>query len=188
MVTRTDTTAIVTEPKLQEQVQPSFKRWLKHVLYMPASKRYFSKQDQHAIAQTVKQAEEGHVGEIQVVLEGLIPSHQAYHQNTRLRAHQLFAELGVWDTEYNSGVLLYLNLCEKTVEIVVDRGIHQATTPQTWQQICDVMIAELKNKNYRTAVSNGVLEIGQILNLFYGNKYSQINNVNELSNNPIIVN
>lgn len=188
MVTKTDTTAIVTEPKLQEQVQTSFKRWLKHVLYMPASKRYFSKQDQHAIAQTVKQAEEGHVGEIQVVIEGHIPSHQAYHQNTRLRAQQLFAELGVWDTEYNSGVLLYLNLCEKTVEIVIDRGIYQATTQQTWQQICDVMIAELKNKKYRIAVSNGVLEIGQILNLFYGDKYSQIDNVNELSNNPIIVN
>ncbi len=188
MVTKTDTTTIVTEPKLQEQVQPSFKRWLKHVLYMPASKRYFSKQDQHAIAQMVKQAEEGHVGEIQVVIEGHIPSHQAYHQNTRLRAQQLFAELGVWDTEYNSGVLLYLNLCEKTVEIVIDRGIYQATTQQTWQQICDVMIAELKNKNYRIAVSNGVLEIGQILNLFYGDKYSQIDNVNELSNNPIIVN
>ena len=53
---------------------------------MPASKRYFSKQDQHAIAQAVQQAEEGHVGEIQVVIEGHIPSHQAYHQNTRLRA------------------------------------------------------------------------------------------------------
>jgi uncharacterized membrane protein len=188
MVTKTDTTAIVTEPKLQEQVQPSFKRWLKHVLYMPASKRYFSKQDQQAIAQTVKQAEEGHVGEIQVVIEGHIPSHQAYHQNTRLRAQQLFAELGVWDTEYNSGVLLYLNLCEKTVEIVIDRGIYQATTQQIWQQICDVMILELKNKNYRTAVTNGVLEIGQILNLFYGNQYRQADNVNELTNDPIIVN
>ncbi|MFW1851633.1 TPM domain-containing protein [Acinetobacter guillouiae] len=188
MVTKTDTTAIVTEPKLQEQVQPSLKRWLKHVLYMPASKRYFSKQDQHAIAQTVKQAEQGHVGEIQVVIEGHIPSHQAYHQNTRLRAQQLFAELGVWDTEYNSGVLLYLNLCEKTVEIVIDRGIYQATTQQIWQQICDVMISELKSKNYRTAVTNGVLEIGQILNLFYGNQYGQVANVNELTNNPIIVN
>jgi uncharacterized membrane protein len=186
MVTKTDTTAIVTEPKLQEQVQPSFKRWLKHVLYMPASKRYFSKQDQHAIAQTVKQAEEGHVGEIQVVIEGHIPSHQAYHQNTRLRAHQLFAELGVWDTEYNSGVLLYLNLCEKTVEIVVDRGIHQATTPQMWQQICDEMIIQLQNKQYRLALESGVSEIGKLLNLFYNQQ--KPDNMNELENQPIIIN
>ncbi|BCX72142.1 TPM domain-containing protein [Acinetobacter bereziniae] len=186
MVTKTDTTEILTEPKLQEKVKPSFKRWLKHCLYMPASKRYFSKQDQHAIAQAVQQAEEGHVGEIQVVIEGHIPSHQAYHQNTRLRAQQLFAELGVWDTEYNSGVLLYLNLCEKAVEIVVDRGIHQATTQQTWQQICDEMIVQLKNKHYRLAVESGVSEIGKVLNLFY--KQQKPDNMNELANQPIILN
>lgn len=186
MVTKTDTTEILTEPKLQEKVQPSFKRWLKHCLYMPASKRYFSKQDQHAIAQAVKQAEEGHVGEIQVVIEGHIPSHQAYHQNTRLRAQQLFAELGVWDTEYNSGVLLYLNLCEKAVEIVVDRGIHKATTPQTWQQICDEMIITLQNKHYRLAVESGVSEIGKVLNLFYNQQ--KPDNINELANQPIILN
>ncbi|WP_010117232.1 TPM domain-containing protein [Acinetobacter sp. P8-3-8] len=190
MVTKTETTEILTEPKLQEQMQPSFKRWLKHFFYMPASKRYFSKSDQQQIAQAVKQAEQGHVGEIQVVIEGYIPSHQAYRQNTRLRAQQLFAELGVWDTEYNSGVLLYLNLCEQTVEVVIDRGIKQATTQQVWQQICDQIIAELKSKQYRSALENGVIEIGKVLNLFYNEQQSQqkADTMNELSNNPIILN
>ena len=110
MVTKTESTEIITEPKLQEHVQPSLKRWFKHFFYMPASKRYFSKQDQTKIAQAVKEAEHGHVGEIQVVIEGYIPSSLAYTQDTKLRAQQLFAELGVWDTEQNSGVLLYLNL------------------------------------------------------------------------------
>ena len=69
MVTTTDTTEIVTQPKTEEVNQPSFKRWLKHFLYMPATKRYFSKQDQAAIAQAVAEAEHDHVGEIQVVIE-----------------------------------------------------------------------------------------------------------------------
>lgn len=190
MVTKTETTEILTEPKLQEQMQPSFKRWLKHFFYMPASKRYFSKSDQQQIAQAVKQAEQGHVGEIQVVIEGHIPSHQAYRQNTRLRAQQLFAELGVWDTEYNSGVLLYLNLCEQAVEIVIDRGIHQATTQQVWQQICDQITTELKSKQYRSALENGVIEIGKVLNLFYNYQQGQnkADTMNELTNTPIILN
>ena len=190
MVTITETTEILTEPKLQEKVQPSFKRWLKHFLYMPASKRYFSKQDQNAITQAVTVAEQGHVGEIQVVIEGHIPSNQAYHQSTRLRAQQLFAELGVWDTEYNSGVLLYLNLCEQTVEIMVDRGIDQAVTSDIWQQICDDMIVQLKNKQYRMAVENGVVEIGKVLNLFYNQQQSlqKPGMMNELTNQPIILN
>lgn len=186
MVTKNDTTEIVTQPKLQESVEPSFRRWLKHFFYMPASKRYFSKQDQAVIAQAVQQSEDGHVGEIQVVIEGHIPSHQAYYQNTRLRAQQLFAELGVWDTEFNSGVLLYLNLCEQTVEIVVDRGINLQTSTEVWQRICDQIIAELKNKQYRSAVVNGVVEIGKVLNLFYNDKKPDM--MNELSNQPIILN
>ena len=185
MVTKTDTTELVTEPNLQQRTVPSFKRWLKHFVYMPASKRYFSKVDQTAIAEAVKQAEMGHVGEIQVVIEGHIPASSAYYQNTRLRAQQLFAELGVWDTEYNSGVLLYLNLCEQQVEIVIDRGIHQATEVQVWQIICDAITLKLKEKHYRKAVMDGVSEIGQVLNQFYVQQI--FNNVNELSNNPIIM-
>lgn len=186
MVSKTDTTQIVTEPKLQQHVAPSFARWLKHFFYMPASKRYFSKTDQMAIAEAVKKAEQGHVGEIQVVIEGHIPSHQAYHQDTRLRAQQLFAELGVWDTEKNSGILLYLNLCEQKVEIVVDRGIKNATEQQVWQTICDQMIVELKAKRHRSAVVDGVISIGNILNLYY--KKTDLQDDNELSNHPIILN
>ncbi|MBY8906375.1 TPM domain-containing protein, partial [Acinetobacter baumannii] len=115
MVTTSETTQIITQPKIEEYVEPSLKRWFKHFCYLPASSKYFSKQDKQAIAEAVQQAEHGHVGEIQVVIEGHIPCSQAYRQNTRLRAQQLFAELGVWDTELNSGVLLYLNLCERTV-------------------------------------------------------------------------
>ena len=111
MVTTTETTTIITQPKLRDSAQPSFKRWLKHFCYMPATKRYFSQQDQFHIAQAVQQAEQGHVGEIQVVIEGHFPLSQAYRQTAQLRAQQLFAELGVWDTALNSGVLLYINLC-----------------------------------------------------------------------------
>ena len=186
MVTTTDTTEIITEPKLQVQVQPSLKRWFKHFFYMPASKRYFNQQDQFAIAQAVRLAEEGHVGEIQVVIEGHMPCAQAYHQNTRLRAQQLFAELGVWDTEKNSGVLLYLNLCEQNVEIVIDRGIDRATQQQQWQAICNQMVDTLKNKKYRDAVITGVTEIGLLLNEYYDDKYDD--SADELSNSPIILN
>lgn len=186
MVVKTDTTEIITEPKVQQHVQPSLKRWFKHFLYMPASKRYFSKQDQNAIAEAVKQAEQGHIGEIQVVIEGYIPSSLAYTQNTRLRAQQLFAELGVWDTEQNSGVLLYLNLCEQKVEIVIDRGINNATEQSEWQAICDLIVNELKEKNYRVGVILGVTEIGTILNRYYNNQVVDMDN--ELPNKPIILN
>lgn len=185
MVTTTDTTEILTQPKIEQLNQPSIKRWFKHFLYMPATKRYFSKSDQHAIAQAVSEAEHGHIGEIQVVIEGCLPSHQAYQQNTRMRARQLFTELGVWDTEYNSGVLLYLNLCERTVEIVIDRGIEKATEQALWDEICATMLATLARQQYREAVVAGVNAIGTVLHDFY--EQTVTDEKNELSNAPIIL-
>ena len=186
MVTTTETTEIVTKPKLDEVMQPSFKRWLKHLLHMPASKRFFNQQDQYAIAQAVAAAEQGHVGEIQVVIEGHIPCSQAYHQNTRLRAQQLFAELGVWDTELNSGVLLYLNLCERKVEIVIDRGLKNATETETWNKICQNIVVTLTQKKYLRAVTEGVNETGQVLDQYYVE--TDLHDQNELPNEPIILN
>jgi len=210
MVTITETTEIVTKPKLDEVMQPSFKRWLKHLLHMPASKRFFNQQDQHAIAQAVTEAEQGHVGEIQVVIEGHMPAREAYYLDTRGRAKQLFAELGVWDTEeayyldtrgrakqlfaelgvwdteLNSGILLYLNLCERKVEIVIDRGIQQATTQQVWNEVCKSIIDKMKQQQYRQALVDGVTQIGTILDQFYANKIQD--KADELSNSPIMLN
>ena len=185
MVTKTDTTQIITQPKLDEQVQPSLKRWFKHFLYISSTHRYFNKQDRMHIANAVQQAEKGHVGEIQVVIEGHIPCSQAYHQNTRLRAQQLFAELGVWDTELNSGVLLYLNLCERKVEIVIDRGLKNATQAETWNEICQNIVVTLAQKQYLRAVIEGVNEIGQVLDQYYVK--TDLQDQNEISNEPIIL-
>ena len=157
MVTKTDTTQIITQPKLDEQVQPSLKRWFKHFLYISSMHRYFNKQDRMHIANAVQQAEKGHVGEIQVVIEGHIPCSQAYHQNTRLRAQQLFAELGVWDTELNSGVLLYLNLCERKVEIVIDRGLKNATQTEIWNEICQRIVSQFAQKQHLFSTNNQLL-------------------------------
>ena len=117
MVTTTDSTQIVTTPNVQEHAQPSFKRWLKHSFYFKHTRRYFKPADLQRIAAAVQQAECGHVGEIQVVIEGHLPCLQAYKQSTRKRAEQLFAELGVWDTEYNSGALLDKDLKDNTLLI-----------------------------------------------------------------------
>ena len=185
MVTKTETTAIITQAKTEQMSQPSVKRWLKHFFFMPVAKRYFSKQDQYEIAQAVKQAEQGHVGEIQVVIEGHIPATQAYQHNTHMRARQLFAELGVWDTQLNSGVLLYLNLCERKVEIVIDRGIQKETDQTIWDEICQKMTEQLSKHQYREAVMAGVFDIGDVLNNFYAQ--STIDQQNELSNNSIIL-
>jgi uncharacterized membrane protein len=185
MVTKTDSTQIVTKMKLQEHVQPSFQRWLKHCFYFSNTRRYFKSVDLQKIAVAVQHAEHGHVGEIQVVIEGHLPCLQAYRQNTRKRAEQLFAELGVWDTEYNSGILLYLNLCERKVELVFDRGLQQATEQEVWNSICQNLVQQFGQRQYHEAVIHAISSMGVLLQHFYAEK--EIDQSNELPNEPIIL-
>ncbi|MBF7688716.1 TPM domain-containing protein [Acinetobacter rathckeae] len=186
MVNKTQATYILSSTGVDKKTTVSFKRWLKHFFYLSNSKYYFSKQDRIDIAQAIQSAEQGHVGEIQVVIESYIPSNAAYFQNTTMRARQLFAELGVWDTEYNSGVLLYVNLCERQVDIVFDRGIKKTTDPRTWQNICQSVIQQMKNKAYKVAITYGVEQIGKTLNHHYSS-IEPLDANNELSDDPMIL-
>ena len=86
----------------------------------------------------------------------------------------------------NSGILLYVNLCERKVEIVIDRGIQQATTQQVWNEVCKSIIEKMVQREYRQALVDGVTQIGTILDQFYANKIED--KADELSNSPIMLN
>ena len=49
----------------------------------------------------------------------------------------------MWDTEENTGVLLYLQLVDRDVEIVADRGIARLISQDEWDGICRRMQDEL---------------------------------------------
>jgi uncharacterized membrane protein len=101
-------------------------RFLRHLYcaYWQA-RRHFPDRAREQIAQAIGQAEAGHNGEICFVVEASLTPRQLLAQTTaRERALDLFAELHVWDTAHNSGVLVYLLLADRAVEIVADRGLH----------------------------------------------------------------
>ena len=189
MVDNTDLMA--THPKPIEQAvdqrhQVNLHRWLRHFLYMPWRTQYcFNEAARLSISQAVQQAEQRHSGEIQVIIEGHLPLPIAWRGSSHLRAKQLFAEYGVWDTAYNSGVLLYINLCERSVDIVADRGIHTSVHAEHWQTICDQITQYLANQHYLEGVLVGIQHIGATLETFYD---QQVNDVgNELGDSAVFL-
>lgn len=161
-------------------------RWLRNFVYLPwHTRRCFDATVRTQISQAVQRAEQHHAGEIQVIIEGHLPLNLALRADTRLRAQQLFAEYGVWDTAHNSGVLLYINLCERQVEILADRGISSVITAEQWHQLCNQIIDLLKQQHYQQAVITGIELIGQILDQFYAQQTHDIGN--ELPNNAIFL-
>ncbi len=146
----------------------SFARWLRQLFYFRWHEyRRFDTAARSAIEQAVKSAEAGHAGEIKVVIEGHLPLKTAFFQGSTGRARDLFASLGVWDTALNSGVLLYINLCEHRVEIVADRGINAKIEEDRWQAICQQITAKLSDDAHQHGVILGIELIGQTLMEFY---------------------
>lgn len=166
--------------------QVNFSRWLKQCLYMPwLAQRHFDSAARSAIEQAVKAAEAGHAGEIRVVIESRLPLSTALRQGSFGRALDLFSSLRVWDTALNSGVLLYINLCERRVEIVADRGINAKVDPLRWSTICAAIIAQLGDAQHLQGVVVGVELIGQALREYYAVLESEAGN--ELSDAPLFL-
>lgn len=117
-----------------------------------------------AIEQAIKASEIAHDGEIRFVVEGALDGSALFKgQPARERAIDVFSQLRVWDTERNNGVLIYLLLADRDVEIVADRGIHAKVGAQEWERICRTMEAAFKQAKYEEGVLNGIHAVTQHL-------------------------
>jgi uncharacterized membrane protein len=93
--------------------------------------------DRQRIEEAVAAAEQRHAGEIRVVVEVALHAGQLWQRvGPRQRALQLFAHLGVWDTERNNGVLVYVLLADRAVEFVADRAIAARIPEGDWLSLC----------------------------------------------------
>jgi uncharacterized membrane protein len=66
----------------------------------------------------------------------LSPLHDLARARAARRALEVFAHLRVWDTEHNNGVLIYVQLADRIVEIVADRGFRGRVSPAEWEAVC----------------------------------------------------
>jgi uncharacterized membrane protein len=114
------------------------------------------------IEQAVKRSERTHRGEVRFAVEGPL-SLQQLRRSTRQRARQVFAELGVWDTEENCGVLLYVQLVDRRIEIVADRGIAARVAQSEWDAICRAMERAFKQTQFEAGALEAILAITAIL-------------------------
>ena len=113
-----------------------------------------------AIDKAVKASEATHRGELRFVVEGALHIESLLRgQSARERAIDVFSQLRIWDTARNNGVLIYLLLADRDVEIVADRGIDAKVGPQGWERICRKMEAAFRQADYEGGVVGGIQEV-----------------------------
>src|SRR3990170_4104436 len=129
-------------------------RWIRHLfLDQYALMRAFPRATLDAIGRTVAEQEKRHRGELRVAVEGGLPLQALVAgRAARERALEHFARLRVWDTDDNAGVLVYLLLADRRVEIVADRGIHVRVGAIAWETICGAMQREFAAGRFEAAM------------------------------------
>lgn len=137
------------------------------------------------IEAAVRISETRHSGEIRFAIENsLAPGRVWRGVSGRERAIEVFANLHVWDTEHNSGVLIYLLLADHDIEIVADRGIAARVAPEVWEQVAQTMEAAFSNGRFEQGALAGIARISDVLTEHFP---PTGHNPNELANRPVIV-
>jgi uncharacterized membrane protein len=137
------------------------KRIMRHLLATQRTvDRAFPKETLDAIDRAIKESEATHRGEIRFAVEGALHVDPLFRgQSARNRAVDVFSQLRIWDTEHNNGVLIYMLLADRRVEIVADRGIHEKVVAGEWERICRDMEAAFRRDDYGGGVLGGIREV-----------------------------
>jgi uncharacterized membrane protein len=139
-----------------------------------------------AIEQAIKQSEMYHGGEICFAVEAALNTASLLrNQTARERAVEVFSQLRIWDTENNNGVLIYLLLADRDVEIIADRGIHAKVMNHEWETICHTMETAFRQQQFEAGVIAGINEVSGYLQKHFPPDYG--NEKNELADTPVIL-
>lgn len=161
-------------------------RMLKH-LFMPSWLlwRYFPPALLAEIESAIRESETSHTGEIRFAVETSLPLSALWRGvSGRQAAMGAFSDLRVWDTENNSGVLIYLLLADHDIEIVADRGITAKVDQTEWDNIARLMERHYRAGDFRQGTFEGIRRVSELLARHFPPGET---NPNELSNKPVLL-
>ncbi len=117
-----------------------------------------------AIEEAIEASESKHRAQIRVAIEVALELKDFWRVGTaRDRALEVFAELGVWNTRERNGVLIYVLLAERDVEIVADDGLDGRVEPNEWQRVCTLIEREFAAGRWRDGVLVGIEAATELL-------------------------
>lgn len=164
----------------------SIQRWLSHLTTgRGAISRRFPESTLKRIEAAITASERTHDGQICFAIEASLDGPQLWADVTaREHAIDVFSHLRVWDTEHNNGVLIYLLLADRDVEIVADRGIHARSGEGAWEAICKEMEAHFRAERFEEGALAGIRGVSEQLKQHYPGDGSR---GNELPNRPVVL-
>lgn len=163
-------------------------RLLKHLMVPPwFARRAFPRSALQAIETAIASSEKHHCGELRFVVEAGLSFNDLFHDvSARQRAVEVFSRLRIWDTEQNSGVLIYVQLIDRRVEIVADRGISALVAQSEWDAVSRAMEDAFSKGAYEHGAVVAIESIGRLLAKHFPATETSADNPNELPDRPVL--
>jgi uncharacterized membrane protein len=128
------------------------------------TRRRFPREVCARIEAKIREVERLHAGEIRFAVETALELPDLWRGLTpRQRALEVFGLLGIWDTAANNGVLVYLLMADRDVEIVADRGIAGRVPQAEWDAAARAMEDKFRAGRYAEGAVAGIGAIGDML-------------------------
>lgn len=144
-------------------------------------RRTFDAEVMAEIERAIQETESLHGGEVRFAIEDNLGVRELWRDlSPRDRALEVFARLGVWDTQLNNGVLIYVLWADRDVEIVADRGLSASVSNEEWQKLCQRMERLFAERRTREAVVEGIRAVGTLIATAF-----PATDGNELPNRPV---
>ena len=161
-------------------------RLLRHAVVDHLSvRRAFPRAALARIEQAIAAGERTHRGQVCFAIEASLPTLRVLRGlSPRERALEVFGLLRVWDTEENAGVLIYVLLADRDVEIVADRGIDRRVPPGAWREICARMETAFASRRFVDGVVQGIGDVSALLATHFPHTAATRN---ELPDKPVIL-
>jgi uncharacterized membrane protein len=161
-------------------------RFWRHVVTDEAdARRAFPADGMARIERAIREGEAMHRGQVCVAVEPALALARVWAKlPPRDRALEVFGQMRVWDTEENNGVLIYVLLADRDVEIVADRGIDHRVGNAPWESICQRMEALFREGRHVEAVETGVRDVSALLAQHFP---GGADDRNELPDRPVVL-
>ena len=156
-------------------------------LFAPSSSRLFPPDALERIAGAIAASEARHTGEICFAVEAALPLRLAMvGHRPRERAGEVFARLRAWDTEANNGVLVYMLLADRAIEIVADRGFNGRVGDAEWAMICGDLEQAMRSGDTEAGVMRAIEAISSLMERHFPRPAGYVDS-NELPDRPHIL-
>ena len=164
----------------------TFSRLTKHLLTTKATaRRMFSPESLKVIEEAIAEGETRHRAEVRLIVEASLSwADILAKMPPRQRAIALFSQFGIWDTEENCGVLVYVNIADRKVEIVADRDVARRISNEEWNAICHTMTDNFAKGEFRDSTISALKRLNALLEKHYPD-VGIVNN--QLPNHPVVM-